>query len=104
MHHSINGSFSIRQGDWKLNFCPGSGGWSYPQPAEAKKMDLPPLQLYDLSLDIAEENNVADQHPEIVRRLTDLMMEYVERGRSTPGAPQMNEGEVVVMQEAAIAK
>lgn len=104
VHHSINGSFSIRQENWKLNFCPGSGGWSYPQPAEAEKMDLPPLQLYDLSQDIAEETNVADQHPEIVRRLTDLMMEYVERGRSTPGAPQMNEGEVVVMKEATVAE
>ena len=27
VHHSINGSFAIRQGDWKLIFCAGSGGW-----------------------------------------------------------------------------
>ena len=26
VHHSINGSFAIRQGKWKLAFCPGSGG------------------------------------------------------------------------------
>ena len=30
VHHSVNGSFSIRQGRWKLEFCPGSGGWSFP--------------------------------------------------------------------------
>src|SRR5690606_9158954 len=30
VHHSINGSFSIRKGRWKLELCPDSGGWSYP--------------------------------------------------------------------------
>jgi arylsulfatase A len=36
-HHSIFGFFAIRQGKWKLEFCPGSGGWSSPQdgPAQA---------------------------------------------------------------------
>lgn len=97
VHHSINGSFSIRQGKWKLSLCPGSGGWSYPRPNEAREMDMPPIQLYDLSQDIAEENNVADQYPEVVEKLTALVNQYVERGRSTPGAPQENEGEVVVM-------
>ncbi len=30
IHHSINGSFAIRKGDYKLIMCAGSGGWSYP--------------------------------------------------------------------------
>ncbi|MEM7700293.1 MAG: arylsulfatase, partial [Verrucomicrobiota bacterium] len=29
---SINGSFSISDGKWKLALCPGSGGWSDPRP------------------------------------------------------------------------
>ena len=37
IHHSINGSFAIRRGKWKLALCPGSGGWSAPKPAAAKK-------------------------------------------------------------------
>src|SRR5262249_27302358 len=32
VHHSIDGSFAIRQGKWKLELCPGSGGWSRPRP------------------------------------------------------------------------
>ena len=32
VHHSMNGSFAIRKGDWKLIMAPGSGGWSYPRP------------------------------------------------------------------------
>ena len=49
---------------------------------------LPPFQLYDLSADPAERNNLAAAHPEIVQRLGRLMRSYVERGRSTPGATQ----------------
>src|SRR5690606_33780932 len=30
--HSINGSFAIRRGSWKLLLCGDSGGWSQPRP------------------------------------------------------------------------
>lgn len=91
VHHSINGSFSIRQGKWKLELCPGSGGWSDPRPGKASK-GLPPVQLYDLSVDIAETINLQHKHPDVVKRLTDLLQKYVEQGRSTPGKTQQNDG------------
>lgn len=94
VHHSVGGAFSIRQGKWKLEFCAGSGGWSYPKPGEAEKLGLPPIQLYDLESDVGEKQNVQDKHPEVVERLTRLMEKYVAEGRSTPGAPQKNEGKV----------
>jgi arylsulfatase A-like enzyme len=81
VHHSINGSFSIRKGDWKLEDCPGSGGWSNPRPGKATK-GLPPIQLYNLKDDIAETNNVASEHPEIVQELTMLLEKYKKEGRS----------------------
>jgi arylsulfatase A-like enzyme len=90
VHHSINGSFSIRKGNWKLEMCPGSGGWSYPRPEECE--GLPPIQLYDLSVDIGERRNLYSEKPEIVKELTDLLTSYVKNGRSTPGAPQPNTG------------
>lgn len=93
VHHSINGSFAIRQGKWKLALCPGSGGWSEPVPKVAKAGDYFPVQLYDLETDIGEETNLAAQHPEVVARLTTLMERYIAEGRSTPGAAQQNEGE-----------
>ncbi|HEX4147822.1 MAG TPA: arylsulfatase, partial [Pirellulales bacterium] len=49
VHHSINGKFAIREGSWKLEFCPGSGGWGEPGDAAAQKQGLPGVQLYDLS-------------------------------------------------------
>ena len=99
VHHSINGSFSIRQGKWKLEFCAGSGGWSHPTEPMAKKQDLYPVQLYNLEKDISELNNLAEQNPEIVKELTALMQKYIDEGRSTPGALQSNEGETPFMPE-----
>jgi arylsulfatase A-like enzyme len=105
VHHSINGSFSIRQANWKLELCPDSGGWSDPRPGAGKPKGkgkkgkaveaaptakLPPIQLYDLSKDIAEQTNVQAEHPDIVERLSKLLEKYVADGRSTPGAPQKN--------------
>ena len=29
VHQSIDGSLSIRKGHYKLEMCPGSGGWSW---------------------------------------------------------------------------
>jgi arylsulfatase A-like enzyme len=92
VHHSINGSFSIRQGRWKLEFCPGSGGWSPPRPGTPEVEGLPPMQLYDLEADIGERENLLDAHPDVVSHLTRLMTRYVKNGRSTPGAPQSNDG------------
>lgn len=40
------------------------------------------LALYDLSNDIAEENDLATQHPDIVRRLSDLMAAAEQPPRS----------------------
>ncbi len=89
VHHSINGSFSIRKGKWKLEMCPGSGGWSYPKPGDEPE-GSPPFQLYDLSLDIAEQSNVYDKHPQVVAEMKALLSSYITRGRSTPGVPQKN--------------
>jgi len=89
VHHSINGSFAIRQVNWKLELCPGSGGWSAPRPNEDTS-HLPAIQLYDLASDIAEKTNLQDKRPEVVSRLTKLLEKYVAEGRSTPGVPQQN--------------
>ena len=54
------------------------------------------MQLYDLSKDIGETNNVQAGHAGVVRRLTRLLEKYVADGRSTPGAPQPNTGPVEI--------
>jgi arylsulfatase A len=93
VHHSINGSFAIREGRWKLELCRGSGGWS-------KGDDTDPIQLYDMSKDVGERANAYKEHPEVVERLTKLLEKYVADGRSTPGAPQSNDVAVEIHKQA----
>jgi arylsulfatase A-like enzyme len=92
VHHSINGSFAIRKGDWKLILAAGSGGWSFPTPGKAEE-GLPPIQLYNLKKDPAEKDNCYHQFPQQVEELTALLKKYIQEGRSTPGKPQKNDGE-----------
>ncbi|NWG13091.1 MAG: arylsulfatase [Acidobacteria bacterium] len=99
VHHSMDGSFSIRQGHWKLELCSGSGGWSSPTREEARKQNLPKVQLYDLDQDIRERTNLHEQHPDVVERLVRLLEKYVADGRSTPGRPQSNAVEVKIWKD-----
>ncbi|MGN0214745.1 MAG: arylsulfatase [Muribaculaceae bacterium] len=93
VHHSIDGQFTIRQGNWKLLLSPSSGGWSAPTAKDTATLaTLPAMQLYDMVADPSETRNVAKEHPEVVQELKSLMIRYIENGRSTPGAPQKNEG------------
>lgn len=71
VHHSIDGYFAIRKGDWKLAFCRSSGGWSAPTENQATKNNMPTVQLYNLKEDPSEQNNVQAKYPEIVRALTE---------------------------------
>ncbi len=92
VHHSINGSFAIRQGPWKLIMCPGSGGWSSPRPNNKEEQEgLPPIQLYNLKDDPGETQNLQASNPEKVTELQSLLTEYILNGRSTPGAAQTND-------------
>lgn len=93
VHHSINGSFAIRKGKWKMIFCPGSGGWSSPKPNSKEVLDLPVYQLYDLESDPEEKNNVYSNNSEVSEQLKQLMITTINDGRSTVGAKQQNEPE-----------
>jgi len=96
VHHSINGSFAIRQKNRKLELCPDSGGWSAPRPGSKAADELPPVQLYDLANDTGEQKNVQAPHPQVVERMTKLLEEYVAGGRSTPGAAESNTSPVAI--------
>ena len=92
VHHSINGSFAYRKGDYKAIFCPGSGGWSDPRPNSKGIDSLPPFQLYNLNADIGEENNLMEQNPEILEEYRIELAQIVKNGRSNLGANQRNDG------------
>ena len=69
VHHSGNGVFAIRQGNWKLILGKGSGGFTrYKAPADA-----PAGQLYHLGDDPDEMRNLYSEKPEIVEQLSELL-------------------------------
>jgi arylsulfatase A-like enzyme len=59
--HERGGRKALRKGDWKL------------VQYNVLKPELTTTELYDLSKDIGEENNVAEQHPEIVKEMMELL-------------------------------
>lgn len=81
--HSLDGMFTIREGDWKLELGLGSGGFTAP-----KRVDPAPGgpagQLYNLATDPREENNVYLKHPDVVARLTKLLETYQQQGYTRP--------------------
>ena len=86
VHHSSSGAFAIRQGKWKLCLCSGS---SFPgrvpdAPWPKHKGKRPPVQLFDVENDPHEDHNVCLEHPEIVKRLTTLLVKYKQENRSVP--------------------
>ncbi len=81
--HSIDGMFAMRRGKWKLKEGLGSGGFSAP-----KRVDPAPGgpkgQLYDLSKDPHELDNLYQKRPEIVDELSTLLEKYRQQGYTRP--------------------
>ena len=78
VHHSINGSFAIRKGRWKLVAGNGSGGRQRPKGTPFGE----PYQLFDLVEDLGEERDVAADHPEVVAALKAELEAIRSAGRS----------------------
>ena len=44
-----------------------------------------------MATDPAEQKNVQAEYPDKVKELKDLLLKYIQEGRSTPGKPQPND-------------
>ncbi len=99
IHHSINGKFSIRNQTWKLELCPGSGGWTGPRDKEAFAQGLPERQLYNMTDDPFETTNLVEEQPDVVAELTALLVQTIDNGRSTPGPRQQNDVDIDMLKK-----
>ncbi len=76
--HSPNGHFAIRRGPWKY-----IEGKPSPTLKRVPRRDELHAQLYNLQDDPGEQNNVIDEHPDVVTRLASLLDEQRTSGRSS---------------------
>lgn len=74
IHQSSGGDLAIRQGPWKAIFH-----------KDGRR------ELFNLTTDSSETKDVLADNPDVAQKLTALMQSYIDRGRSTPGAPQKND-------------
>ncbi len=95
VHQSLDGSLALRRGAWKLEMCKGSGGWSPPVPKSVEEVNLPMMQLYQVSDDVGETNNIQHLYPDLVQSMKNELASIVREGRSTPGPRQSNDGVAV---------
>lgn len=77
IHHSLDGMFAIRVGDWKLVEGLGSGGFTQP-----KRISDKGFQLYNLKTDPQESINLAEKYPERVAELLNLLNEARNRAHT----------------------
>ncbi len=81
VHHSGDGVFAIRSGEWKLIEGLGSGGFTPPR-APAPQPGGPEGQLYDLTADPGETKNLYLDRPDQVTRLKALLSRIRTIGRT----------------------
>ncbi len=72
VHISSKGVFAIRKGSWKLIMGLGSGGFTVPVEIKPQAGEATG-QLYNLTTDIHEDNNLYQQYPEKVKELSALL-------------------------------
>jgi arylsulfatase A len=75
INHGNDGRYSITDGDWKLVMPAGKAA----------------AELYDLSKDRMEANNIAADHPGEVARLQTRLSQIIASGRTTDGPAQPND-------------
>ncbi len=85
---SLRGIPAIRKGPWKLILGEGSGGW-------CPGGDGKEVQLYNLENDLGETDNLAEEMPDKVTEIRDLMDKIITGGRSNEGPQQENDAEVI---------
>ena len=100
VHHSAQGKFAIRKGDWVLilastgddNGKRGEPDWFRKE--RGYKPHTQAGQLFNLANDPAQKDNRYAAEPDMVNELTALMARYVSEGRSTPGPKQKNDVDI----------
>ncbi|MDE2807413.1 MAG: arylsulfatase, partial [Gemmatimonadota bacterium] len=88
VHHSCAGRFALRQDDWVFIDAPSGDDNREPDWFKAERgysdHDFPG-ELFNLKDDIAERQNLYDQHPDMVRSMSRRLEEIKAQGEALAG-------------------
>ena len=79
-----SGSLGFRVANWKLLRHPREKANNLVVQQPLAMTPVPRLQLFDLSADPGENNNLAGAHPEVAARLEARLDEAITAGRTRP--------------------
>ena len=88
VHHSCAGRFALRQDDWVFIDAPSGDDNREPDWFKAERGYSDhnfPGELFNLKDDIAERQNLYDQHPDIVRSMSRRLEEIKAQGEALAG-------------------
>jgi arylsulfatase A len=88
--HSVGGEFSYTEDSWKVVYK--NQGPNFNQSREKPRIP----ELYHLSEDIDESENLIEAHPEMADRLSQKLRAVIARGTSRSGPDQSNDSEVIM--------
>lgn len=93
IHHSSDGYFAVRHGDWKMCFTSWAGGNDHGRKGKTrgKSKQKQKYQLYHIGEDAGEQNNLYGTMPEKEAELLSLLQGAVTLGRTTPGDVLQND-------------
>lgn len=93
VHHSLQGRFAFRSGNWKIIYWHDGGGFGDKSTANDWKepLTIEQLQLFDMKLDPSEKRNVIQENVEVAERLTAELKQLIETGSSRPNSTGKND-------------
>ena len=78
------GTFGFRSGNWKLLRHDSKKARNVVVEKKLENVDVPQFQLYDLSVDPSESEDLIATQPEVASRLQARLDEIIESGRTRP--------------------
>ena len=80
--NGTKGTFGFRVGDWKLHRYQRRQARNVVVEQSLANIDVPQFQLFNITEDPAEKQDVIDKHPEVADRLKRQLDEIISAGRS----------------------
>jgi len=78
------GNYGFRAGKWKLQRHDSKRRHNVNVTTELQFQAAPRYSLFDLSKDVQEKKNIAEEHPKVFERMKQRLQKIIDAGRSRP--------------------